>query len=70
MGGTEKALATPLFVCMHALLVKLWSCYMQGWHSCASARHRPFIFSLDAQVSTYASHYASTWTRMYVFTMD
>ena len=25
---------------------------VQGWHSCASARHRPFIFSLDAQVST------------------
>ena len=24
----------------------------QGWHSCASACHRPFIFSLDAQVST------------------
>ena len=28
MGGPEKALATPLFVCIHALLVKLWSCYM------------------------------------------
>ena len=27
-------------------------CHVQGWHSCASARHRPFIFSLDAQVST------------------
>ena len=25
---------------------------VQGWHPCASARHRPFIFSLDAQVST------------------
>ena len=24
----------------------------QGWHSCASARHGPFIFSLNAQVST------------------
>ena len=22
----------------------------QGWHSCASARHRPFFFSLDAQI--------------------
>ena len=28
VGGPEKALATPLFVCIHALLVKLWSCYM------------------------------------------
>ena len=37
----------------------------QGWHSCASACHRPFIFSLDAQVSTYAYHYTSTWTRMF-----
>ena len=42
-----------------------YSTVQQGWHSCASARHRPFIVSLDAQVSTYAYHYASTWTRMY-----
>ena len=26
----------------------------------------PLFFSLDAQVSTYAYHYASTWTRMYL----
>ena len=28
-----------------------WWCPNQGWHSCASARHRPLFFSLDAQVS-------------------
>ena len=38
---------------------------IQGWHSCASARHRPFVFSLDAQVSTLAYHYASTRTHMH-----
>ena len=43
----------------------LTGAWVQGWHSYASARHRPFIFSLDAQVSTYAYHYASTWKRMY-----
>ena len=45
----------------------LWSeqAKRQGWHSCASARHRPFVFSLDAQVSTLAYHYASTRTHMH-----
>ena len=40
----------------------------QGWHSYTAVRHRPFIFFLDSQISTFAYLYASKWTRKYLLT--
>ena len=43
----------------------------QGWHSCLSARHRPSVFSLDAQVSTKAYRLPlSVHLDAHVFTME
>ena len=44
-----------------------WTALLQGWHSCASVCHRPFILSLDAQILTKAYFYASHWMEAQVF---
>ena len=55
-----------IFILNSHLFVQIL-CLNQGWHSCASACHRPFIFPLHGRTNfnLKAYHHASTWTRMY-----